>query len=94
MLAIRCACGFERLHDEQVVDHLLVTFEPEDSTGTDGLIHLEMARRACSCGFQAASADDLDHHFLVVFTPADQVGPDGHHHEPVSPACRVGAATR
>jgi hypothetical protein len=82
MLAIRCACGFERLQDEQLVDHLLVIFESEDSTGTDGIIHLEMAGRACSCGFQAASGVDLDRHFLEVFTPAGQAGPDGRKHEP------------
>lgn len=88
MLATRCACGFERLQDEEVIDHLLAVFEPEDSTGTDGVIHLEMAKRICSCGFQAASRDDLDVHFLGVFTPANQVGADGRRHEPVPPVAR------
>jgi hypothetical protein len=88
MLATRCACGFERLQDEEVIDHLLAVFEPEDSTGTDGVVHLEMAKRICSCGFQAASRDDLDVHFLGVFTPANQVGADGRRHEPVPPVAR------
>ncbi len=85
LLATHCACGFKRLGDEEVIDHLLAVFEPEDSTGTDGLVHLEMANLACSCGFQTFHGDDLDYHFLVVFTPSHQVGYDGHRHEPVAP---------
>jgi hypothetical protein len=85
LLATRCACGFERLEDEEVIDHLLAVFEPEDTTGTDGLVHMEMAHLVCSCGFQTVHGDDLDYHFLVVFTPSDQVGSDGRRHEPVAP---------
>jgi hypothetical protein len=81
MLATRCACGFERLPDEEVIDHLLAVFEPQDTTGNDGRPHQEMALRACSCGFQAASGDELDMHFLAVFTAADAVGTDGNRHE-------------
>ncbi len=88
MLAMRCACGFERLEDEQLIDHLLAVFEPDDSTGTDGLVHLEMAKRACSCGFRAASSDELDSHFLSAFTSADRLGRDGRKHEPVAPAAQ------
>jgi hypothetical protein len=88
MLATPCACGFERLEDGQLMDHLLAVFEPDDSTGADGLVHLEMAKLACSCGYQAASSDELDSHFLEVFTPTDQIGRDGRKHEPITPAAR------
>ena len=85
MLATRCACGFGRLADEEVSDHLLAIFDPPDSTGADGLVHLELARLACSCGFQAASPAELDRHFLAAFTPVGSVGHDGRRHEPATP---------
>lgn len=88
MLATRCACGFERLEDEQLIDHLLAAFDPEDCTGTDGLVHLEIVKLACMCGFQAASADDLDCHFLEVFTSTDRIGHDGREHEPIAPVAQ------
>ncbi len=81
MLARRCACGFEELKDEQVIDHLLAVFEPPDSTGADGLVHLEMALKACSCGLSFTSGGEMDRHFLAVFTPADSAGSDGRQHE-------------
>lgn len=83
MLAIRCACGFEELADEQVIDHLLAVFEPADAIGTGGEIHEEMAGRACSCGFLALSGDEMDAHFLAAFTPVGKVGRDGRAHEPL-----------
>lgn len=86
LLATRCACGFERLEDEEVIDHLLAVFESADSIGTDGQVHMEMAKLACSCGFQTTYGDDLDYHFLVVFTSSNQVGSDGLRHEPIAPA--------
>jgi hypothetical protein len=88
MLATRCACGFERLEDERLMDHLLAVFEPDDSTGADGLVHLEMATLVCSCGFQAASSDELDSHFLEVFTRTDQIGRDGRKHESIAPVAQ------
>jgi hypothetical protein len=86
MPATRCHCGFERLEDEEVTDHLLAVFEPEDGLGTDGKVHQEEELRTCSCGFSAATADDLDAHFLAVFTPVDAIGPDGKRHEPLDAA--------
>ena len=88
MLATRCACGFERLEDEQLIDHLLAVFEPDDSTGTDGLVHLEMAKLACSCGYQTASSDELNSHFLEVFRRTNQFGRDGRKHESIAPAAQ------
>jgi hypothetical protein len=82
MLATHCSCGFERLEDEEVGDHLLVVFERQDSIGNDGLVHQEEALRQCSCGFAAATGDELDAHFLAVFTPADAIGRDGKQHGP------------
>jgi hypothetical protein len=83
MLARRCACGFEELADEQVVDHFLATFEPADAIGIDGNVHEEITGRACSCGFTAISGDEMDAHFLALFTPVDSVGHDGRAHEPL-----------
>lgn len=81
MLATRCACGFEELADEQVIDHLLAVLEPADAIGTDGNTHEEMADRACSCGFAAISRGEMDAHFLAAYTPADSVGNDGRTHQ-------------
>jgi hypothetical protein len=81
MLATRCCCGFERLDDEEVSDHMLAAFEPEDSIGIDGRVHLEEELRTCSCGFSAITGDELDAHLLAVFTPADTIGRDGKRHE-------------
>ncbi|HEY6788240.1 MAG TPA: hypothetical protein VI365_13120 [Trebonia sp.] len=84
MLATRCACGFERLDDEGVIDHLLAVFGPKDARGNDGQVHEEMAVLACSCGFRAALAEEMDSHFLAVFTPVGPVGRDGEKHEPIA----------
>jgi hypothetical protein len=81
-LATRCACGFGRLEDEEVIDHLLAVFDPDDSRGADGKVHLEDYHRVCSCGFTGASAGELDAHFLAVFMPADPVDRDGVRHRP------------
>jgi hypothetical protein len=81
MTATRCLCGFQRLDDEEVTDHLLTAFTPDDSTGTDGCLHQELAVQVCSCGFSGTPAQDLDSHFLAVFTPAGSVGRDGARHE-------------
>ncbi|HUN37677.1 MAG TPA: hypothetical protein VMU95_37260 [Trebonia sp.] len=85
LLATRCACGFERQEDEEVIDHLLELFDPEDAIGADGQAHMEMAYLACACGFKTTHGADLDYHFLVVFTPPGQVGTDGRRHEPTTP---------
>ena len=69
MTATSCICGFQRLEDEEVTDHLLAAFAPDDSTGGDGQVRQELARLACSCGYTATTAQDLDSHFLAVFTP-------------------------
>jgi hypothetical protein len=82
MRATRCACGFERLADEEVIDHLLALFDPADSRGTDGREHEERQGRTCSCGFAGATGEELDEHFLEAFTPAGSVGRDGREHEP------------
>jgi hypothetical protein len=81
MTAPSCICGFQRLDDEEVADHLLAAFEPGDSTGNDGQVHQELAKLACSCGLTAATTQELDSHFLAVFTPAGSVGRDGAKHE-------------
>jgi hypothetical protein len=83
MWATRCACGFERLEDEEVSDHLLAAFEPDDAIGTDGQVHQEDANRVCSCGFSAVTGDQLDAHFLAESMPADSVDGDGVRHGPV-----------
>jgi len=82
MTATRCSCGFQRLDDEEVTDHLLAAFEPGDSTGNDGQVHLELAGRSCSCGFTPTTGQELDSHFLAAFTPTGSAGRDGVKHEP------------
>jgi hypothetical protein len=84
MTPTRCSCGFQRLDDEEVTDHLLATFEPGDSTGNDGRVHQELAGLGCSCGFTPTAGQELDSHFLAVFTPAGSVGRDGVQHEPAA----------
>jgi len=81
MSAMRCTCGFTRLDDEEVTDHLLAAFAPADSTGSDGHLHEELAGLACSCGFAATSGQELDSHFLAVFTPAGSLDRGGVKHE-------------
>ena len=82
MTATSCSCGFQRLDDEEITDHLLAAFALDDSTGSDGHIHQETARLACACGFTATTTPDLDRHFLAMFTPGGSVGRDGVKHEP------------
>jgi hypothetical protein len=81
MLATRCECGFEALEDEQVIDHLLAVFQPDDALGTDGKIHEEIINKTCSCGFSATTNEELDSHYLAVFTPASSIARDGTKHE-------------
>jgi hypothetical protein len=82
-VATLCSCGFERLEDEEVSDHLLVVFVPEDGRGHDGRVHEEGDLRVCSCSFSAASGAELDEHFLAVFMPEDGTDRDGGRHSPV-----------
>jgi len=82
MLATQCACGFERLADEEVSDHLLAVFVLDDSLGPDGRVHEEMDLRACSCGFTATSGAELDEHFLAAFMPEDRIDRRGVRHSP------------
>ena len=84
MLATRCACGFERLADEEVSDHLLTAFVPDGALGPDGQVHEERDLRACSCGFSATSGAELDNHFLTLFTPPDHIDRHGTHHSPLA----------
>lgn len=77
----RCLCGFTEDADETIMDHLLRVFEPDDSRGTDGLVHEEVAPPlTCSCGFTAMTSADLDGHFLRAFIPEDAIAPDGRKH--------------
>jgi hypothetical protein len=75
----RCSCGFTEQPDENLTDHLLHVFTPEDGRGNDGLVHEEAATPACRCGYAAG----LDSHFLEVFTPADGIGRDGQKQETI-----------
>jgi hypothetical protein len=84
MTAARCACGFTELEDEELIDHLLHVFEPDDRMGNDGLAHEEREPLACACGLSVVAPEELDYHFLKVFTPSDGIGSDGRRHEPVA----------
>jgi hypothetical protein len=83
MTAARCTCGFTELADEEMTDHLLRVFEPDDHMGNDGLAHEERERLTCACGSTTSTPEQLDSHFLKVFTPDNAIGSDGHRHEPV-----------
>ena len=82
MTAASCACGFAELADEELIDHLLGVFEPDDHVGNDGLAHEERERLTCACGFTAITPEEFDAHILSVFAPDDAIGRDGHRHEP------------
>ena len=82
MTATSCACGFTELADEQMIDHLLGVFEPDDHIGHDGLLHEERDPLTCACGLTASAPDSLDAHLLQAFTPDDATDRDGQHHEP------------
>jgi anti-sigma regulatory factor (Ser/Thr protein kinase) len=83
MTAARCTCGFTELADEEMTDHLLRVFEPDDHLGNDGLAHEERERLTCACGSTTSTPEELDAHFMKVFTPRSGIGGDGHRHEPV-----------
>jgi hypothetical protein len=81
MMGQSCSCGFTRLDDEEVIDHLLALFTPGDSRGGDGRVHAEgRVALACFCGFTAAKPEDMDQHFLDMFGSTDSVGRDGKKH--------------
>jgi hypothetical protein len=83
MTAARCTCGFTELADEELTDHLLLIFEPDDHIGNDGQAHEERQPLTCACGLTAITPQDLDAHFIEAFTPGDATGSDGKRHEPV-----------
>jgi hypothetical protein len=82
MIAAGCSCGFTELADEELTDHLLQVFEPEDRTGNDGLAHEEREHLTCACGLTTRTPGELDLHFIKAFSPADAIGRDGRRHEP------------
>jgi hypothetical protein len=84
MIAAQCSCGFTELADEEIIDHLLLVFEPANSAGNDGAAHEERGRLTCWCGFTAITTEELDTHFMQLFTPPDAVGYDGNRHEAVN----------
>jgi hypothetical protein len=81
MTVARCTCGFTELADEELTDHLLQVFEPDDHKGNDGVAHEERDHLTCACGVTASTPGELDAHLLKVFTPDDVIGNDGHMHE-------------
>jgi hypothetical protein len=83
VIAAQCACGFTKLADEEIIDHLELLFEPDDLKGNDGQAHEETGSLTCSCGLAAVTTEELDRHFLSLFTPADAVGRDGKRHEAI-----------
>ena len=81
MTGARCACGFAELADEELIDHLLGVFEPDDHIGHDGLVHEERDRLTCACGFTGTTPDEFDAHVLKAFAPGDGIGRDGRRHQ-------------
>jgi hypothetical protein len=81
MISARCTCGFTELADEELIDHLLLLFEPGDRVGNDGIFHEEREHLTCACWYTAITPEEFDAHMLKVFTPDDAIGSDGHRHE-------------
>jgi hypothetical protein len=90
--ATRCGCGFERLEDEEVSDHLLTVFVPDDGVGPDGQVHQEENLRTCSCGFTAVQGAEFDTHLLAIFTPANCVDRTGVRHSPLGGTAPLASA--
>ena len=84
MISARCTCGFTELADEEMSDHLLLVFEPDDHIGNDGVAHEERGHLTCACGFTAITSEEFDTHILKAFTPGDAIGNDGRKHELVA----------
>jgi hypothetical protein len=84
MISARCTCGFTELEDEELIDHFLLVFEPDDHIGNDGQAHEERERLTCACGFVAITSEEFDAHILKVFTPDDAIGNDDRKHEVVA----------
>ena len=59
MTAARCSCGFTELADEELNDHLLRVFEPDDRMGNDGVAHEERDRLTCACGLTASTSEEM-----------------------------------
>ena len=81
MTTAQCSCGFKELGDEEIIDHLLHVFEPNDHRDHDSPVHEERNPLTCACGFAAVTAEELDSHLLKAFTPGDAIGRDGQKHE-------------
>ena len=98
MSLFHCSCGFAIDDPDELGDHFREVFTPEDDTGTDGRVHVELAddsaERAgssvagltCPCGLVTGDASEFDDHFLLAFVPADHIGTDGRRHSVVDPA--------
>jgi hypothetical protein len=81
MISACCTCGFTELADEEMTDHLLLVFEPQDHIGNDGLAHEECEHLTCACCYTAITSEKFDTHMLKVFRPDDAIGSDGQRHE-------------
>jgi hypothetical protein len=81
MLATRCACGFEAITPDDMIEHVMDVIVPDDAIGTDAQPHEELDHGTCTCGFSAAIPTEMDRHFIALFTPATTLGRDGRHHQ-------------
>jgi hypothetical protein len=91
-----CSCGYVPAGEDDLTDHLVAMFVPDDDTGLDGQLHAEAARDAparagtpagtpaggwrCLCGFSSDNRAGLDAHLLAAFTPPAAIGRDGRRH--------------
>jgi hypothetical protein len=93
-----CSCAFAIDDPDELGDHFREVFTPEDDTGTDGRIHVELAghiarlaglptaAHVCSCGLATDDAAEFDDHFLAAFVPPDHIGTDRRRHSVIDPA--------
>ncbi len=91
MSLFHCACGFAIDEPDEYGDHLEAAFARLDDIGTDGRVHLELARtgpgrRTCACGFVADDAAEFNDHILMVFVTPDGIDNDGERHGLVDPS--------
>lgn len=89
--ARQCACGYAGAGADDLLDHLLEVFTPDDDRAPDGVIHAEAAaagggggKRSCSfvclCGAEASGIREMDSHFLAAFVPPGGIAADGRQH--------------
>jgi hypothetical protein len=87
-----CACGYQAITADELLEHIGEMVIPLDDIAPDGRPHAEAARdergalgsdpagSRCVCGFVTDTTTALDHHLLSAFAEPDTLSPHGHTH--------------